>query len=123
MRRIMNPRIDFRNMKRSQHLEEHVQKELSKLGKFIDSDDTIASVDLTMNTEGIDQQLCRAELRVNNKYGKFVAHEEGRDIYLAISQVVEKLLQELASAKERFVDRRDSPDKNPLRSEKEDFKK
>ena len=121
----MNTRIAFRNMEHNPHIEDHAQKELAKLDKFLQSDDATVYIDLVMDVEGVDHRLYNVELRVRDKHGELVAHELGRDIYLTISHVTDKMVQDLAKAKSRRLDQRDRPDENkdPLRKEKADFEK
>ncbi len=121
----MNTRISFRNMEHNVHVEEHAHRELAKLDKFFQPGDQTVSTDLVISVEGVDHRLHRVELRVHDKHGELVAHELGRDIYLTISQVTDKMIEELSKGKSRRLELRDKPtDENaPVRKEKADFEK
>lgn len=121
----MNTRISFRNMEHSPHIEDHARKELAKLNKFLQPDDAAVYIDLVMDVEGVDHRQYNVELRVRDKHGELVLHELGRDIYLTISHVTDKMVHQLGQAKSRRLDLRDKPtDENaPIRKEKADFEK
>ncbi len=121
----MNTRISFRNMEHNAHVEEHAHKELAKLDKFFQPTDKTVSVDLVIGVEGVDHRLHRVELRVHDKHGDLVVHEVGRDMYLTISHVIDKMIEELSKGKSRRLDLRDKPtDENaPVRKDKADFEK
>jgi ribosomal subunit interface protein len=111
-------------MEHSPHIEDHAQKELAKLNKFLQPNDATVYIDLVMDVEGVDHRLYNVELRVHDKHGELVAHETGRDIYLAITHVADKMGHELDKSKEKRLDKRDKPDGNdPIRKDKLDFEK
>ncbi len=120
----MNIRIAFRHMESTPALEAHAHKELAKLDKLINTEHTPIFVDLILEEHKLRGNH-RVELRVNLPHGHLMAHSEGKDMYLVISQVIDKMVAELRKEKERRLSKRDRPDENkdPIRKLKEDFEK
>lgn len=120
----MNIRIAFRHMEQTPALEAHARKELAKLDKLINVEHTPIFIDLVIEEHKLHAHN-RVELRVNLPHGHFMAHVEGADMYLLISQVTDKMLAELRKEKERKISRRDNPDehKDLMRKLKKDFEK
>lgn len=120
----MNIRIAFRHMEPTQALEAHAHKELAKLEKLINTDRTPIFIDFILEEHKLRGDN-RVELRVNLPDGHLMAHAEGNDMYLIMSQVVDKMVAELRKEKERALSKRDRPSEShdPLRKDKERFEK
>lgn len=119
----MNIRIVFRNMEKSEQLEQRVRTELKKLDKFIAHSRTPVNVDVVITTQGVDHNVYSVELLVDYAQNKLRAHDEGLDLPAMIAQAVRKMEQEMEKIKGKAIDKRDKPDedRDPARREKEEF--
>lgn len=120
----MNIRIVYRHMESTPALEAHARKELAKIEKIINNEHTPIFIDLVLEDHKLRGNH-RVELRLNLPHGHLMAHNEGKDMYLVISQTIDKMVAELRKEKERKISKRDRPDENKdlLRKIKENFEK
>lgn len=96
----MPRRIVFRHMDHSPVIEEFANTHLDKLEKFLSTERTPIFIDLVM-TPAPTHAHNNVELRLKTPHYELVAHHEGKDLYQEIDRVVDKMLKELAKAKDK----------------------
>lgn len=97
----MQKRIAFRGMEHSPVLEEFAQQHLEKIEKLLESERTPITIDLVL-TAFPDHAHHHVELHVVTSHFDLVAHHEGAEMYQEVDRVVDKMVQEIRKAKEKF---------------------
>ena len=99
----MEKQITFRSMEHSGGLENHALSRLAKIEHFLDlSENTPVTIHMII-TGGFVHAHHKVELLVKTPHYDLVAHEESKDAYQAITDVVHKMFAELTRAKEKMI--------------------
>jgi ribosomal subunit interface protein len=100
---LYEPRITFRHMDHSVPLEEHARKELAKLEHFLNNQQSPVQVDLVLQPHPVHAHH-EVVVHVKSPRYNFSAHAEDSNIYAAITDAVDKMVNELRKAKEKRLD-------------------
>lgn len=98
----MNKRIAFKNMEKSDVIEDFANKQLLKIEKFLEKERSPVSLDLVIEFAPVHAHN-KIELRLNAPDYSLVAHHEGPDIIIEIDRVVDKMINEIRKAKDKRV--------------------
>lgn len=101
----MNKKITFRNMEHSTPMEEHAEKQLEKIMKFLENEKTPVYVDLILEPSTVHAHH-RIELRVKTPNYDLISNYEGSDFYLTLNRVIDVMYNRLHEAKRKIVDSR-----------------
>lgn len=106
----MEKRIMFKNCDHSTVIEDFANKCLVKVEKLLESERMPISINLVI--EGHPNHAHnKVELLVNTAELHVIAHHEGPDIYQQVNTVVDKVIEEIRSAKEKRITERKNIDK------------
>ena len=114
----MHKRITFRHMNHSDPMEDHVNKQLGKIERFLEHEPTPISIDIILEASKVREHP-RAELRLKTPHHDLITHYEhnGVDLYAAIDHVIDQMYELLRKAKDKEIE------KKRHRGRHEDFKK
>ena len=102
----MEKQITFRSMDHSDALEQYALSHLSKIEHFLQkSERSPISIHMII-TGGFVHAHHKIELLVKTPHYDLVSHEENKDAYQAINNVLHTMFSELTRAKEKLVDTR-----------------
>lgn len=110
----MKKQITFRGMEHSGGLENHALAKLAKIEQFLEASENTPITLHMVITEGFTHAHHKVELEVHTPHYNLTAHEEHKDAYQAVTDVVHKMFDELTRAKEKMIDGRQTG--NPHRS-------
>ena len=114
----MKKSITFRHMEHSAPMEQHADKQLAKLIKFLENEPTPVYLDLVFEPSKVHQHH-RIELRVkSSNYDRVSSYEhQGSDFYETLDRVIDVMYKELHEDKKR------QHDELKQRGRHDDFKK
>lgn len=101
----MNKRITFRNMDHSDMIEEHANKQLSKIEEFLHHERTPIFIDLVLEPSKTREHN-KVELRVKSPHYDLVSTYEGPDFYAILDRVIDVMYYDLREKKQKDVDMR-----------------
>jgi len=96
----MQKRIAFKNMDHNDNLENFANQKLGKIDSLLESERTPISLNLVLE-QGKVHAHNKVELHVVTAHFNLVAHHEGPDFYKEISHVIDTMVEEIRTAKER----------------------
>lgn len=105
--RDMHKRIVFRGVEHSNLIEDHANKKLEKVEKFLEHEPEPVYIDMIFEPSKL-RQHSRVELRVKSPHYDLVSHYEfeGVEFYDVLDHVIDVMYQELHKAKEKRIDER-----------------
>lgn len=101
----MHKRITFRNMTKSDSMEQYANKQLEKVEEFLANDRTPIYIDLIFEPSKIHAHH-RIELRVKSPEYDRVSNFEGSDFYNVLDRVIDVMYHELREDKKKADDHR-----------------
>jgi ribosomal subunit interface protein len=90
----MNKRIVFRHMEKTAGIEEHCNKQLAKIEKFLEKERTPISIDLVLEPSKVHSHH-KIELRVNTPHFHKISTDEGPKFYEVLDSVIDTMYREL----------------------------
>ena len=116
----MNIKISFHNMSHSQPLEQHARSKLAKISDAIKHEADLLPFTIEVWLKANAQHPHhRAEIHVKTAHFNMHTHDEsGADMYVAVDNAIDKMVDMLKKEKERRREQRRRPS-----SEKADFQK
>lgn len=101
----MNKRIVFRHMEKTNHIEEHCNKQLAKIEHFLEHERSPVSIDLVLEPSTVHEHH-KVELRINTPNFHKVVHEEGPKFYEVLDTVIDRMYRELRKEKDKLQEHR-----------------
>ena len=101
----MNVKITFRGCEHSELIDAHIQQQLKKIEEFLGNESSPISLEFLVvmhPTHGHHE----ISARVHTPHFHCKASHEGKDVYVEINEVCDRLYKQLRDRKERLVDRR-----------------
>ena len=108
----MEKQITFRSMDHSDSLEQYALSHLSKIEHFLQQSEKSPIFIHMIITGGFVHAHHKIELLIKTPHYDLVSHEENKDAYQAINNVVHTMFSELTRAKEKLVDVRKTGNKH-----------
>lgn len=105
----MKRRVVFKNMQHSEVIENFAQQKLEKVEKLLSSERTPISINLVIEGHNV-HAYNKIELIISTADFKLIAHHEGSDIYNEINTVIDKMVEEIRSAKEKKAEEKKKKD-------------
>lgn len=100
----MNKRIAFKHVDRTPALEDFINKRLEKIEHLLESERSPVSIDIVI--EGYPNHAHnRVEVIVKTADFHLIAHHEGADVNKEIDVVLEKMLDQIRTAKDKLQDK------------------
>jgi ribosomal subunit interface protein len=96
----MNRRIAFRNMEKTNHMEEYCIGQLDKIEKFLENERPPVSIDLVLEPSKVHAHH-QVELRVNTPHYHKKVQFEGPDFYLVLNRAFDTMYKELHEEKKK----------------------
>lgn len=96
----MQKRIAFKNMERNDNLETFAHQKLEKVDHLLASERTPITINLVLEQAKVHAHN-RVELHVTSPHFNLVAHHEGPDFFKEIAHVIDTMVEEIRTAKER----------------------
>ena len=106
----MNIEIHFHQMDSSDAIKAHVQKVATRLERFLNDNDALKVV---VGSNGHHQVYAEAFIHEHNQKKDFFSREEanqGKDLYLLLDKVFDKLYSQIQRAREKQVDKHQKRD-------------
>lgn len=103
----MNKRILFRNMDKSDVMEQYANQQLEKIVKFLENERSPVNIDLTFEPSKLREHH-KVELRVKSpSYDLISSYEyQGTAFYDVLDRVIDTMYRELREAKRERLDER-----------------
>ncbi len=98
---MMHKKITFRSMDHSDALEKHVLEKSEKLDNFFKREPLPIDIEIVLQAHRAKHYF-NADIIVKSKNYHLVAHVESSDMYVAIDEVVHKMVREIAHKKEKM---------------------
>lgn len=99
MKKPVEKRIAFKNMEHSAVLEEFANKKLEKIEKLLETERLPIRIELVIECSHVHAHQ-KVELIVHTADYCLMANHEGPDIYIEIKKVMDKMLEEVRTAKD-----------------------
>lgn len=96
----MQRRIAFKNIDRDENLEKFANEKLEKIERLLESERTPISINLVLEGGKVHAHN-RVELHVTSAHFNLVAQHEGPDFIKEINHVIDTMVEEIRTAKER----------------------
>jgi len=96
----MQRRIAFKNMNHNDSLEKFASQKLEKIDRLLETERTPVSINLVLE-QGKVHAHNRVELHVTSAHFNLVAQHEGSDFIKEINHVIDTMVEEIRTAKER----------------------
>lgn len=90
----MNRRIVFRNMEKTNHMEEYCIEKIAKIEQFLENERTPITIDLVLEPSKIHSHH-KIELRVNTPNFHKISMYEGPKFYEVLDRVIDTMYREL----------------------------
>jgi ribosomal subunit interface protein len=115
----MNIKIAFHNMTHSQPMEDHVRQKVGKISEFLKYETQLLpfniEVWLKANAQHPHHQV---ELHVKTAHFNLHTHDEGTDIYVALDNTIDTMVELVKKEKERRRDARRMPNNEKAKFQK-----
>jgi len=96
----MHKRIAFKNMDKNEALEKFANQKLEKVEQLLATERTPTTINLVLDQNKVNVYN-RVELHVTSPHYNLVAHHEGPDFIKEISYVIDIMVEEIRTAKDR----------------------
>ena len=90
----------FRNMEKTDHMQEYCDKQLSKIEHFLEKERTPITLDLVLEPSKVHSHH-KIELRVNTPHFHKISTYEGPKFYEVLDRVIDTMYRELHKENEK----------------------